>query len=290
LTAYAELRHVTKTFGAVAALRDVNLTVDRGDVVALLGANGAGKTTAIKILLGLRRPDGGHARVFDLDPRLPSARRRCGATPQETDLPETLRVTEILEFVRAHFERPLSTRHLLERFGLERLARRETGGLSGGERRRLAVALAFAGDPDLVFLDEPSSGLDVEARRALWESVRTFVAQGRSILLTTHDLREAEALATRVVVLERGRVALAGPTAEIRALAGQTCVHLRRQTLPQLRHAASASTNGNTVILLTADPAALVAELVSVGADLADIEIVQAGLEELLLSRAGQCD
>ena len=172
----AGLTCVEKAFAGREALRGVTLGVRRGEVAALLGPNGAGKTTAVRIMLGLRRPDRGEVSLFGLDPRRVEARRRCGATPQETDLPDGLRVVEIADFVRCHFERPLGTADLLERFGLAALQQRQAGGLSGGQRRRLAVALAFAGDPELVFLDEPSAGLDAGARRSLWQSIRGFAA------------------------------------------------------------------------------------------------------------------
>ena len=164
VTVAAELLGVTKRFGAVAALDDVSFAVGEGEVVALLGPNGAGKSTAISVLLGLRTPDAGIARLFGADPREPAARRLVGATQQESVFPSTLRVRELVDLVRAHYEHPLSTDTVSERFELGRIVGRQTGGLSGGERRRLGVALAFAGRPRLVVLDEPTAGLDREAR------------------------------------------------------------------------------------------------------------------------------
>jgi ABC-2 type transport system ATP-binding protein len=282
VSAAAELLGVRKAYGNVRALDGVDVRVDPGEIVALLGPNGAGKTTAIRLLLGLRRPDAGAARLFGLDPRRPEARRRCGTTPQETDLPETLRVREILELVRAHFPRPLAAGELLERFGLAALAARQAGGLSGGQRRRLAVALAFAGDPELTFLDEPSSGLDAVTRRRLWDSVRSFAARGRSILLTTHDLAEADALATRVIVLELGRVTLEGTPADIAARSGVHRVRIRSQPLPPLPGLQRVMPNGRYVTLLVRDAGAVVRALVAADADLGEIEIAAAGLEQAL--------
>jgi ABC-2 type transport system ATP-binding protein len=203
----AELRGVSKSFGRIRALDGLDLAVADGEIVGLLGPNGAGKSTAIGILLGLRRPDRGMARLFGRDPRDPTARRCVGCTPQETSFPVTLRVREVVDLVRAHFRAPHDRGTLLERFHLEDLEQRQIGGLSGGQRRRLACALAFAGDPALVLLDEPSSGLDVESRLALWETIR---ASHCSVLLTTHSFEEAEALATRVVVLHEGRAVASG--------------------------------------------------------------------------------
>jgi ABC-2 type transport system ATP-binding protein len=216
----AALRAVTKRFGDTAALDAVDLELRPGEVLALLGPNGAGKTTALSLLLGLRRPDSGRVELFGRDPRLPAARVVVGATPQESGFPPTLRVLELLDLVRAHFPAPAPAVELLARFGLTAIARRQTGGLSSGERRRLSVALAFAGRPRALFLDEPTAGLDVESRRAVWEELRSYAAAGGTVLLTTHYLEEAEALASRVVLLARGRVAAEGSPAELSARAG----------------------------------------------------------------------
>jgi ABC-2 type transport system ATP-binding protein len=211
----AALRGVTKRFGALVALDDVDLELHRGDVLALLGPNGAGKTTALSIVLGLRRPDRGRAELLGMDPRSRAPRAAIGVTPQDAGFPPTLRVHEIVDLVRAHFATPVPTAELLSRFGLTDCRRRQTGGLSGGERRRLSVALAFAGRPLAVFLDEPTTGLDVEARRNLWSELREYAARGGTILLTTHYLEEAEALATRVALLAHGRIAAYGAPREL---------------------------------------------------------------------------
>jgi ABC-2 type transport system ATP-binding protein len=218
----AALRGVTKRFRAVLALDRVELELHAGEVVALLGANGAGKTTALSILLGLRPPDDGSAELFGGDPRSPSTRARIGVTPQESGFPPALRIAEIVDLVRAHFPDPVPTEELLGRFALTDVARRQAGGLSGGARRRLSVALAFAGRPEAVFLDEPTAGLDVASRRAIWSELEEYAASGRTVLLTTHHLEEAEALASRVVVLTRGQVAAEGSSADLVAAAHTT--------------------------------------------------------------------
>jgi ABC-2 type transport system ATP-binding protein len=216
----AALRGVTKRFGGMVALHDVDLELRRGDVLALLGPNGAGKTTALSIVLGLRRPDDGRAELLGLDPRSREARAAIGVTPQETGFPPTLRVHEIVDLVRAHFPAPVSTAELLSRFGLTEARRRQAGGLSGGERRRLSVALAFAGRPLAVFLDEPTTGLDVEARRSLWQELGAYAVAGGTILLTTHYLEEADFLATRVAMLARGRIAAEGSPQQLASAHG----------------------------------------------------------------------
>jgi ABC-2 type transport system ATP-binding protein len=191
---------VTKSFGRARALDGFDLVVEQGERVVMLGPNGAGKSTAIAIVLGLRRPDRGAVRVLGGSPTELAVRRRVGCTPQQTVFPESLRVAEVVHFVRTHYPQP--RRDLLAAFELEHLASRQIGGLSGGERRRLGCALAFAGDPELAVLDEPSAGLDVESRLRLWATIR---AHRGTLLLTTHSFEEADAIATRIVVVNRGR-------------------------------------------------------------------------------------
>jgi ABC-2 type transport system ATP-binding protein len=215
----AALHGAVKRFGETTALDGVDLEVRAGEVVALLGPNGAGKTTALSLLIGLRRPDAGRVELFGRDPRIPAARAAIGVTPQESGFPPTLRVREIVDLVRAHFAHPAPTEDLLARFGLEVIARRQAGGLSGGERRRLSVAIAFAGRPRALFLDEPSAGLDVETRRGVWREVRAYAAGGGTVLLTTHYLEEAEALASRVVLIARGAIVAEGSPSEVSARA-----------------------------------------------------------------------
>jgi ABC-2 type transport system ATP-binding protein len=213
---------VVKRYRTIEALKGFDLDIRRGEVVALLGPNGAGKTTAVEIMLGLRRPDAGTVRVLGEEPGAVRARRRIGVTLQEMDTPDLLRVGEVVSFVAAHFPHGRPVEELLARFGLSEVERRQVGGLSGGQRRRLALALAFAGDPELVFLDEPTTGLDVESRLAVWAAIRAFSAAGGTILLTTHYLDEAEALASRIAVMREGRVLRTGPPSELKQELGAT--------------------------------------------------------------------
>lgn len=208
---------VEKRFGRHAALDGVDLEIAGGEIVALLGPNGAGKTTFVSIVLGLRRADAGSVRVLGSQPGSLRARHEVAATPQEMSFPPTLRVREIVDFVLAHRPGRAQSEEVLSRFHLSELASRQAGGLSGGERRRLAVALAFAPRALLAVLDEPTAGLDVETRLAVWESIREYAAAGGSILFTTHQLEEAEHLADRIVVLSRGRVVAAGSAATLTA-------------------------------------------------------------------------
>ncbi len=216
------LERVSKRFGSVTALEGFSLLVEEGEIVALLGPNGAGKTTAVGLLLGVRRPNAGTVELLGRDPRAWRTRTAVGATPQEMSFPPTLRVREILDFAAAHYPAPAPRDELLAQFGLSGLGGRRVGGLSGGERRRLAVALAFVGAPRLLVLDEPAASLDVESRRNVWEAIRGHRARGGAVLLTTHHLEEAEALADRIVLLSRGTVVAAGTAAEIKSAAGPT--------------------------------------------------------------------
>ena len=226
----AELRGVQKRYGKIEALRGVDLQIRPGELVALLGPNGAGKTTVVSILLGQRRPDAGSAALFGHDPTVPAARRPVGATPQLAGFPDNLTVAEVVDLVGVHYPDPTPAGELLGRFGLEEVAGRRACRLSGGQWRRLAVALAFGGRPRLVVMDEPTTGLDVEARRRLWEVLRAFVANGDAVLLTTHYLEEAQALASRVVVIAGGRIIAHGSVDQITAHAG---LHLERTSLEE---------------------------------------------------------
>jgi ABC-2 type transport system ATP-binding protein len=278
----AELDRVTKRFGARTALADVSLSIGEGEVVALLGPNGAGKSTALAVLLGLRKPDTGAARLFGSDPRVPSARRRVGVTPQDVAFPPTVRVREIVELVGAHFESPMPVRALVEQFELGAIAGRQAGGLSGGERRRLGVALAFVGRPRFVVLDEPTASLDREARLAVWRAIRQHVAGGGTLLLTTHHLEEAEALARRVILIESGSVVSDGPLVDLKAAAGRTLVRFRASPAIELERA---EREGEHLRLLVPHGGRAVEALVRCGVPLDDLEVRPLTLEEALASR-----
>jgi len=275
---------VGRTYRSVNALHDVSLSVAAGELVGLLGPNGAGKTTLLNLLTGVRRPTSGRVELFGGDPTRAENRRRIGVTPQETGLPATLRVGECVDLVAAHFPDPLPRGELLERFGLADLARRQTGGLSGGQRRRLAVALAFVGRPRLVFLDEPTTGLDVSARHALWEGIRAFHADGGTVLLTSHYLEEIEALAQRVVVLGEGRVLADDTVDAIRSRVGVRRVSLRATNLPALAGVLHESHVDGRTDLLTTDADQLVRDLVAKGVAFNDLEVRPTSLEEAFLT------
>jgi len=217
----AGLSDVTKNYGIHCALRSIKLSLRRGQILALLGANGAGKTTTVKLLLGLLKPSSGSVRVFGSDPQDARTRDRMGAMLQAASVPETLRVSEHIDLFSSYYSRPLPVGETIERAGLEQLEKRYYKDLSGGQQRRLLFALAICGDPDLLFLDEPTTGLDIESRRRMWGQIRALREAGKTVLLTTHYLEEADQLADRIVVLKGGQIAADGTPAEIKR-AGQS--------------------------------------------------------------------
>ncbi len=212
----ARLHEVQVRYGALAALQGVSFSLQRGEILALLGRNGAGKSTAIAVLLGLRRADGGHAELLGGDPQQRDSRCGIGVMLQSTALPAVLQVRELIDLARACYADPRSLEECLALAGLADLARRRYGQLSGGQQRRVQFAIAVCGRPQLLFLDEPTTGLDIQARQALWQAIRQLAGEGCGVLLTSHYLEEAEALAQRVVVIEQGRVLAEGPLAQFR--------------------------------------------------------------------------
>ncbi|MDC7123440.1 ABC transporter ATP-binding protein [Cellulomonas fimi] len=293
MSAVLEVDHVIRRFGAVTALDDVSLTVQHGELVGLLGPNGAGKTTLLSLVSGLRKPDSGTVRLFGGDPRAAASRIGLGTTPQETGLPATLTVGEVVDLVGGHYPDPMSRAEVLGRFGMTDLVKRQTGGLSGGQKRRLAVALALVGRPRLVLLDEPTTGLDVEARHILWQALRDYHADGATVVLTSHYLEEVEALAERVVVVGGGRILADDSLQAVIGLVGLRRVLLTLPassaldpaTLPGA-HTAHAEDHGGgrrwTVLAEDAD--AFVRALVRTDAPFTDLELRGASLEEAFLA------
>lgn len=220
----ARLTRATKRYGALTALNDVTVELQPGQTLALLGPNGAGKTTAIRALLSVIAPDSGTAMLFGQSPRVAANRTHVGAMLQVSGVPATLSVSEHVRLFASYYPHPLPLAETLAIAGLRGLEKRLYGELSGGQKQRVAFALAICGDPDALVLDEPTSALDVESRLALWAQIRNYVARGRSVLLTTHDLAEADALADRIVVLLGGRIVAAGSAAAIKSRAGGATV------------------------------------------------------------------
>jgi ABC-2 type transport system ATP-binding protein len=290
--AVVELLGVRKSYGSVEALRDVDLAVRRGEIVAVLGPNGAGKTTAISLMLGLRRPTAGTVRVFGQEPRSAAARCRSGAMLQESGLPDLLTVAELVRLFRSYYPRPLPAATAIGLAGLEPLAGRRFGDLSGGQRQRLFFALAMCGDPELLFLDEPTVAMDVEGRRLFHEAIRDWAARGRTVLLTTHYLEEADQLAGRLVVIDRGTVIADDTPAAIRSRVAGRRVSLRLRSPLAAGAFAGLPVSGlrqgpDRADFLTGDPAAVLWALHARQADIADLEVVGADLQEAFLQLTG---
>jgi ABC-type multidrug transport system ATPase subunit len=214
----AELRGVTKKFGAVTALSAIDVQVRAGELLAVLGPNGAGKSTAISLWLGLQEADSGEVRLLGGSPQEIDRRQGLGVMLQDVELPKELRVRELVRLASSYYSDPLPVEETLRRAGVTAFANRPYGKLSGGQKRLAQFAIAICGQPRVLFLDEPSVGLDIQAREALWSSIRALLAGGCSIVLTTHYLEEAEALANRVTVINQGRVIASGSVADMRAL------------------------------------------------------------------------
>jgi ABC-2 type transport system ATP-binding protein len=280
----ARLSGAIKRYGTLTALDGVDLVLHRGELLAVLGPNGAGKSTSISLLLGLIRPDGGRAELFGLDPQQIDARRRIGVMLQSAMLPLTLRVSELLKLVASYYPNPRSLEESAALAGIGDLLKRPYGKLSGGQQRRVQFALALCGRPELVFLDEPTVGMDIDARQKLWAAMRALVAEGCSVVLTTHYLEEAEALAQRVVVMGKGRVLSEGSVDALRAQVPLTrirCVTDLDATIvatwPQV---ASAEREGQRMRISTNAAEDVLRRLLHADASLSELEVQRAGLAE----------
>ena len=273
---------VSRSFGDVLAVDHVSLTIQPGELVGLLGPNGAGKSVLISLLTGLRKPSSGTVRIAGGDPRQPATRVAIGATPQETGLPATIKVKEVIEFVSRHYPDPLPAGKLLDRFGLTDLAGRQCGALSGGQQRRLAVALAMVGRPALVLLDEPTTGLDIEARHSLWNAIEDYQADGGTVVITSHYLEEIQRLARRVIVIDQGHVLVDDTTQSVidRVDVDRVSLHSTDTRLDDLPGVVSLERDGDQVTLLTRDADALVHRLCADDVDFSRLRVAGASLED----------
>ena len=292
MTVIARLDRVTRTYLDTVALRDVSLDIKEGRVLALLGPNGAGKTTAVKMLLGLASPTSGSATLFGIDPRRSAARRRTGAMLQVAKVPETLRVREHIALFRSYYPKPLSFSETIELAGLGGIENKMFGELSGGQKQRVLFALALCGDPDMLFLDEPTLGFDVEVRRAFWKQIRAFVSRGRTILLTTHYLEEADTLADRIVVIDRGSIVADGTPAEIKSRTSARRIRCETSTpsvvLGSLPGVTRVEVDGSRVEILASIAEPVVRELLRRDEHLSNLEVTGAGLEDAFLALTQQ--
>jgi len=271
-----EVRELRKSYEGVEAVRGIGFEIRAGEVFGLLGPNGAGKTTTVEILEGYRRPDGGEVSVLGVDPRRagPDWRERIGVVPQSGDLYPNLTVIEHLELFAGYYTDPRPPREVMTLVGLEHKAGSKFRTLSGGQKRRLDLGIALVGDPELLFLDEPTTGFDPGARRAAWETIRSLRSLGKTILLTTHYIEEAQQLADRVAVLRLGEIVAAGTPAELTAAAPASRISYRL--------------NGEEVVIETEDPVPFLYELTERalrdGLRLEALEVRRPTLEDVYLT------
>jgi ABC-2 type transport system ATP-binding protein len=283
-----EATGLVKRYGEVSAVAGIDLIVETGSVVAVLGPNGAGKSTTLEMLIGLRRPTAGQVRIFGSAPE--RAKAQFGAMLQESLAPEALTVAESVALVASYYPRPLPVAEVLERAELTTKATSRVGQLSGGQRQRLSFALAIVGDPRLLLLDEPTSALDVDARLRFWDQVRELAGRGRTILLSTHNMAEAQTLAQRVVLVNRGAIVADGTPGEVAALTGVQTMRLSTDAplsdlaaLPSVREASVDPSDGRVRLLSTAPEEAL-RVLFATGRQVRNLTVADADLESAFVA------
>jgi ABC-2 type transport system ATP-binding protein len=284
----ARLQAVGKKYGATTALDGLNLSLHAGEVVALLGPNGAGKSTAVRLMLGLAGPTSGTVRIFGGDPREAASRTRVGAMLQVARVTDTIRVREHIDLFRSYYPRPLAVAEILRIAQLQGIENKFFGELSGGQKQRLLFALALCGDPDLIFLDEPTVGMDIEARRGLWQQIRSLKERGKTVLLTTHYLEEADALADRVIVINKGHVVSEGTPTEIKRMSGgrriKCSTSLDDAYLLGLDSVTTVERSGAFVTVTAANAEAVVRAMLLADERLAGLEIASPALEDAFLA------
>ena len=288
-------KNVTHRYGSRVALERLDLDVPRGEVLALLGPNGAGKSTTISALLGLVRPQEGRVEVLGSDPRQSVAAGRVGAMLQAGSgigLPPGVRVDEALGLVRRLYRRPAPRDQIIERANIGALLRQRTDRLSGGQAQRVRFAIAIAGDPEIVFLDEPTSAMDVEARQGFWRMMRAFGDEGRTVLFATHHLAEADEIADRVVVLNRGKIVADGPGATLKAAVATRRLRFvldgpDRADFSDLEGVTEVEIRGTCVSIDSLDADATIRDLVSRDVPFCDLEVTGAGLEQAFVTLTG---
>lgn len=286
--ALASLLNVSKRYGKLTALDCIDLQVHAGEVLAVLGANGAGKSTALGLLTGRLSPDAGEVELFGADPREPAIRRGIGVMLQEGSLPDTLRVAEHVRLFSSYYPSPRPLAETLALAGVEDIARRPYAELSGGQQRRVQFALAICGRAPLLFVDEPTVGLDVESRRNFWRVLRQLRDEGTGIVLTTHYLEEADALADRVVLLAGGRVLAEDTPAGIKSRAAGKRVRARSalpvEQLRQWPEASAVEVSEGMVEVRSSDPEGLLRRWLLADDRMSDLEVRPLNLEEAFLS------
>jgi ABC-2 type transport system ATP-binding protein len=289
-----DVRGLHKTFGRVRAVQGIDVAIAPGEIVALLGPNGAGKTTTIDMVLGLSHPSSGDVSVYGMTPRNAVNRGLVSAVLQTGGLLSDLTVGETVAYTASLFARSKPPREVLQRAGITAIADRRVAKCSGGEKQRLRFAMALLPDPELLILDEPTTGMDVEGRRGFWAAIRQDAEEGRTVLFATHYLEEADAYADRIILLRHGRIVADGTAAEVKALAAGRTV---RATLPAADEAALAGLEGadnveirGDTVLIQASDSDAVARYLLTSTPARDLEITARGIEEAFLALTGDDD
>jgi ABC-2 type transport system ATP-binding protein len=296
-----QVENLVKRYGELEAVRDVSFNVEEGEVFGLLGPNGAGKTTTVEILEGLRDPDGGRVSVCDLDPQRDTSalKHEIGAALQSTSLPDKIRVMEALQLFASFYKRGRKPEELLKRFGLEEKRNTFYSQLSGGQKQRLALAMALLNDPKVVFLDEPTAGLDPQVRREIYDIIEELRRDKKTILMTTHYIEEAERLCDRVAIVDHGKVIALGTPRELKAHSGGATRIEVRLSKPELNGALknlegvtdAREVDGTYVIHSHRPPQAIVSlvkHLEAEGNELVSLEIATPSLEDVFIEMTGR--
>jgi len=286
-----ELAHLVKKFGDVTAVAGLDLQVRPGEIVAFLGPNGAGKTSTIDMILGLSRPTAGSVQVFGLSPVDAVAHGRVAAVMQSGGLLKDLTVKETVQLTASLFHQPRPVAEVLQRAGITEIADRRVDKCSGGEKQRLRFAMALLPEPDLIVLDEPTTGMDVEARRAFWTAIREDAAAGRTVVFATHYLDEADSYADRIVMVRKGEIVADGTPAEVRAMASGRTVRAHLPNADQVMLAGlpgvtSVELRGDTVLLRCEDSDAVLRHLL-LHTSARDLEVTSHNLEDAFIALTG---
>ncbi|MBE7104029.1 ABC transporter ATP-binding protein [Bacillus cereus] len=281
-----EVNGVSKTFKHKKAVNNVSFHVNKGQIVALLGPNGAGKTTTISMMLGLKDPTEGNISIFGKSPKHRDVRNSLGAMLQEVSVIDSITVEEAIELFRSYYTNPVAKETLLQLSNLESERKQRCEKLSGGQKRRLNFALALAGNPDLLFLDEPTVGMDITSRKTFWETIRKLASEGKTIILTTHYLEEADALADRILLFANGKIIADGTPDEMKAtISRKTISFYSKENIPmglleELPHVIGVQSNDGRFILTTEDTDATLQAIYQKNLPVTDISVERGSLDE----------
>jgi ABC-2 type transport system ATP-binding protein len=288
-----EFNNVCKSYSQKEVLKNITFNVVKNEIIALLGVNGAGKTTMINMMLAEQSPTSGSIELFGLNPKEIHSRNKVGCTPQNIEFPDGIKTKEVLNFIHSHYQNPHTVDFMVETFELSSFLEEKASRLSGGQKRRLALALSFIGNPDIVFLDEPTTGLDVGSRKILWEFIKKEAKSGKTIFLTTHYLEEIEQIASRVIFLQHGQIKIDGTVEDIKKVASSSLVKVsfelsENMTFDNFKYAESFQNVDEKYILETYDPDNLIRELVLQKISFKNLNIERENLESAFLNLSNQ--